>query len=239
MEKNQIEKKKTCFIVCPISEENSDTRKRSDKLMKYLIDPVCKELNFNFIRIDKVSHNNSITEEIFKHLNEAELVISDITEHNPNCFYESGYRAALGKPLIFIKNKDVKIPFDIANTRIYDYDLDVEAAEEFKKSLKENIELLNFTTSEKKENSSKAENDTLAKIFNSLLNIYGKIEDLSKENKAVASSNQVTLELLKFFSNKAQSFSKSEDEIILEFFKELMKHPDAIKKIKELEKIVK
>ena len=141
-------KSKICFVICPISDEGSETRIRSDKLMRYLIEPVCEVLKFTPIRIDTVAHNNSITEEIFKYLNEAELVISDITGHNRNCLYESGYRTALGKPIIFIRNKEVAIPFDIANIRIYDYDLDVEAADHFKKSLINSINVLDFTNLE-------------------------------------------------------------------------------------------
>ncbi|MDY4011866.1 MAG: hypothetical protein SOY60_09370 [Fusobacterium gastrosuis] len=242
MEKNQIEEKKTCFIVCPISEEGSDTRTRSDKLMKYLIEPICKELNFTPIRIDKVSHNNSITEKIFKYLNEAELVISDITEHNPNCFYESGYRAALGKPLIFIKNKDVKIPFDIANTRIYDYDLDVEAADIFKKSVIENIKVLNFEIHKENQHSNKNENDGLNKVLQLLLNLDGKLDDLIKDNK-ISSNNIATLSQLTSLLTKNistlpnQTRQKTQDELIFELLSKAIEDPKIFNNlIKTIEK---
>lgn len=230
-------KQKTCFIVCPISDEGSEPRIRSDKLMKYLIEPVCKELNFTPIRIDQVAHNNSITEEIFKYLDEAELVISDITGHNPNCLYESGYRTALGKPIIFIRNKEVEIPFDIANIRIYDYDLDVEAADHFKKSLINSINVLDFTNLDKNKNSEKNENDVLNKILQLLLNIDGKIENLSKENR-ISNTNLGTLTQLTTLLTKnissMQNRTKSEDEIMLEFATKAIQNPDGIAKLAEL-----
>ena len=89
---------KNCFIVCPIGNEDTETRKRSDSLYKHVILPVCKETGFEAIRIDKENTTGSITEEIFKHLNEDDLVIADLTENNPNAFYEMGYRSALNKP---------------------------------------------------------------------------------------------------------------------------------------------
>ncbi len=230
-------KQKTCFIVCPISDEGSETRIRSDKLMKYLIEPVCKELDFAPIRIDQVAHNNSITEEIFKYLNGAELVISDITEHNPNCFYESGYRAALRKPIIFIKNKDVKIPFDIANTRIYDYELDVEAADNFRKSLIETIRFLNFTDSANNKNSEKNESDVLNKILQLLLNIDGKVENLSKENRNSNTNLGALTQLITLLTKNISSMqnrAKSEDEIMLEFATKAIQNPDGIAKLAEL-----
>ena len=71
-------KQKTCFIVCPISDEGSEIRERSDTLLKHLIKPVCEnELDFKVIRIDKLPHSNSITTEIVKNLKEADLVIAD------------------------------------------------------------------------------------------------------------------------------------------------------------------
>lgn len=229
-------KSKICFVICPISDEGSEPRIRSDKLMKYLIEPVCKELNFTPIRIDTVAHNNSITEEIFKYLNEAELVISDITDHNPNCFYESGYRAALRKPIIFIKNKDVKIPFDIANIRIYDYDLDVEAADIFKKSLIENIKFLNFTNTEESKKLEKNENEILNAIFQLLLNLDSKFDNINKENnKTISSLNEVIVGLLKNIENeKIQSASKTQNEFVLEFASNAMKNPQGMAKLVEL-----
>ena len=43
---------KKCFIVCPIGDEGSETRKRSDKLFKHVITPVCKECDFELTRND-------------------------------------------------------------------------------------------------------------------------------------------------------------------------------------------
>ncbi len=108
---------KKCFVVSPISQEGSEVRKRADQVFKYIISPVCEETGFEPIRVDQVNQADSITETIIDYLINSELVIADITGHNPNAFYEMGYRASTGRPMIHLKEKNEKIPFDIAGIR--------------------------------------------------------------------------------------------------------------------------
>jgi hypothetical protein len=41
------------------------------------------------------------------------LAIADLSDPNPNVFYELAIRQAIGKPLVQIIQKDEKIPFDV------------------------------------------------------------------------------------------------------------------------------
>ena len=83
---------KDCFIICPIGSEESESRKRSDKLFKHLFQPVLEELGYNAIRADQIDKVGNITSQIIDFLVEAPLVIADLSEHNPNVFYELGIR---------------------------------------------------------------------------------------------------------------------------------------------------
>ena len=83
---------KKCFVVSPIGEEGSEIRRRADQVYKYIISPVCEECGFEAIRVDKINQSDSITQTIIDYLTSSELVIADITGHNPNAFYEMGYR---------------------------------------------------------------------------------------------------------------------------------------------------
>ena len=122
-----------CFVVCPIGEDNSNTRNRSDKLLKHIIEPVCDKNNLKVIRVDTLNSSDSITNTIVEYLNTADLVIADLSDHNPNAFYEIGYRSALKKPIIHLKSKETSIPFDISSIRTFDYDLtDLDAVTELK-----------------------------------------------------------------------------------------------------------
>ena len=131
---------KICFIVCPIGSEGSDVRKRSDQLLKHILQPVCSEIGLKCIRVDELNLSDTITQTILENLKNADLVIADITDHNPNAFYEIGYRTALGKPIIHLKNKSDNIPFDISAIRTFDYDLtDLDMVEELKNRLIQTI----------------------------------------------------------------------------------------------------
>lgn len=131
---------KTCFIVSPISEEGTDIRKRADQLFKHIISPVCKECDFKAVRVDQINQADSITQTIIDYLRTSELVIADMTGHNPNAFYEMGFRASTGRPMIHLKEKGEQIPFDIASIRAFDYDLtDLDLVDEVKERLKQTI----------------------------------------------------------------------------------------------------
>ena len=134
-----------CFVVSPIGDEGSEVRKRADQVFKYIISPVCDETGFDPIRVDKLNQPDSITQTIIDYLINSELVIADITGHNPNAFYEMGYRASTGKPIIHLKGKNEGIPFDIAGIRAFDYDLnDLDSVEEIKSRLVKTIGALSF-----------------------------------------------------------------------------------------------
>ncbi len=166
---------KNCFLICPIGASDSETRKRSDKVMKYLIEPVCNKYKYNVIRSDKENTVNKIDDEILDHLDNDDLAIADLTDLNPNVFYEAGYRNARELPLIQIAKDGTILPFDVGRIRTYFYDLDIEKAEEFKLSLSEAIEsILNYNQYNQLPNYA-------IDILNIMYSLY-----ISKVNKGIA-----------------------------------------------------
>lgn len=132
---------KVCFLVCPIGEKASITRQNSDKLLKFVIQPVAESKGYTIIRADKILDTDIITDTIMHYLEEAELIIADLSERNPNVYYELGYRAALNKPLIQLIRNGEKLPFDLSVTRTFSYDLsDPEKIEEIKATLSKLID---------------------------------------------------------------------------------------------------
>lgn len=130
---------KKCFIICPIGEEGSKTRDDSNTVYDYLLTPVCKKLNYEIIRCDKISSADKIDSEIIGLLNTAELVIADLTGLNPNVFYEIGYRKAIGLPCVHIALEGTNLPFDVSTVRTQFYSIsNIAKSEEFKDNL-ENV----------------------------------------------------------------------------------------------------
>lgn len=132
---------KKCFLICPIGSEDSDIRKRSDKVMKYLLSPVCSQKGYEVIRSDLIVSVNRISSDIINHLENDDLAIADLTGCNPNVFYEIGYRKAKGMPTIHIAEKGTDLPFDTIDDRAIFFDItDIESAEKFKELLSKTID---------------------------------------------------------------------------------------------------
>ncbi len=114
---------KICFVVSPIGEEGSETRERADQVLKHIISTSVEPLGYTVIRADKISEPGIITTQIIEHIVDSDLVIADLTEKNPNVFYELAVRHAIRKPLVQLIRKGDIIPFDVAATRIIQFDL--------------------------------------------------------------------------------------------------------------------
>jgi len=142
-EKIKVSEKKTAFIICPIGEEKSETRIRSDQILKYLIEPVVSEFGYTACRSDMVAELGIITSRVIEHIVDDYLVIADITDYNANVFYELALRHALRKPYVQLMQEGQKPPFDVAQTRIIFVNYqNLESVEKAKEQLKKQIQLL-------------------------------------------------------------------------------------------------
>ncbi len=131
---------KKCFVISPIGEDNSDTRKRSDDVLEYIINPIVKnELGYSVTRADAIEKPGMITTQIIDRIMNDDLVIADLSEHNPNVFYELAIRHLIKKPVVLIIRSEDKIPFDISNSRTIKYDFHVAHINKCKDKLREQI----------------------------------------------------------------------------------------------------
>lgn len=120
-----MKKNPLCFVISPIGEVGSDTRRDADDLLDIIIRPALEVFGFDIIRGDHRSEANQIDVDVIKSVQEAELCIADIGKENVNVYYEVGRRDETGKPLILLKSKNTGIlPVDIATRRYIEYDLD-------------------------------------------------------------------------------------------------------------------
>ncbi|MBE5917319.1 MAG: hypothetical protein E7273_10820 [Pseudobutyrivibrio ruminis] len=80
------------------------------------------EAGYIAIFIDEVQHNDFITPELLKHIKDSKFVVVDLSHQNNGAYFEEGYAMGLGKPVIQLCEKDVRLHFDIAqkNTIIWD-----------------------------------------------------------------------------------------------------------------------
>ncbi|HTD15918.1 MAG TPA: hypothetical protein VK673_12100 [Chthoniobacterales bacterium] len=132
---------KTCFVIAPIGEPETETRKRSDKLLKHIIAPTVRKCGYaDAIRADALEQPGIITKQVLKHIVSDDLVIADLSGHNPNVFYELALRHAIKKPLVQMIQKPETLPFDVAMMRTVRFDIpDLDNVEQIKADLEKQI----------------------------------------------------------------------------------------------------
>jgi hypothetical protein len=122
---------KKCFIIMPVSTPPglvSVYKEDNDHflhVMEHLFIPAIKEAGFEPIRpITKGS--DIIHGHIISNLESSDLVLCDMSNNNPNVFFELGIRTALNKSICVVKDCFVeKVPFDVVpiNYHVYSPDL--------------------------------------------------------------------------------------------------------------------
>jgi len=106
-----------CFVIAPIGPEGSAVRRRSDQILSYVIRPVVEPLGYSAVRGDEMQRGGLITTQVLDRIIEDELVIADLTDQNPNVFYELAVRHMVRKPFVQLMANDQALPFDVQGMR--------------------------------------------------------------------------------------------------------------------------
>lgn len=114
---------KSCFVISPIGDEGSLTRARADKMLHFIVRYVLEPRGYDIKRADTLSEPGVITNQIVQRIIECDLLVADLSEHNPNVFYELAIRHGLRKPYIQLIDSSYKIPFDTSGIRTISVDL--------------------------------------------------------------------------------------------------------------------
>lgn len=212
---------KKCFIACPIGNEDSKARKNSNFLLKSIIKPVL-ESEFEIERSDLISSANKITDEIIERLTNSELVIVDLSTHNPNVFYELGYRHALDRPTITMINKDDHIPFDVSAYRtIYYSELHndvLNAKDQLSETLKtftdDEFKFENKTDSSSTDNEYGALNRHLLDIKNDLSELKESVPKIVEQEPEIPADSMVRMmELAVQYPDQFEKLMKMQNKI--------------------------
>ena len=214
---------KKCFVVSPIGDAGTDIRKNADQLYQHIIKPVCEKCGFAAQRVDEFNTSNSITQEILDALNDYDLVIADLTGHNPNVFFEIGYRTKSQKPIIHLKRKDETIPFDVSSIRTFEYDLtDLDMVTATKDRLEQVIRNFNYDEYKESKRGNNFENNM---IVASLNDIQYKIDVLTEEIKK--KENETIKTVIETFNAQKPEPESLETEMMKILMPELIKNPNA------------
>ncbi|MEQ1676176.1 MAG: hypothetical protein ABL876_05730 [Chitinophagaceae bacterium] len=120
------------FVLMPFNVE------WSMRIYTNIIQRNVQELGLQCIRADNLN-GPIIIEDIWTQINQAGLIIADVTGKNSNVMYELGIAHALGKPVVLITQTIADRPFDTTHLRHYKYADVIGADEPFGIELKEAI----------------------------------------------------------------------------------------------------
>ncbi len=110
----------------------------SNDIYKHCVKPVCNDLNLEVFRADEIFSPNIIIDDILTAINEAAVIIADISGRKANVFYELGIAHFLKRnQTIMIHHEDFSsVPFDISHYRIIPCENTIPGKTKFENQLK-------------------------------------------------------------------------------------------------------
>lgn len=114
-----------CFVIGPIGKDGTSERKHADLLLHSVIKQVLESGDFNYKvkRADEDADPGMIGDRVVSDIINSELVVADLTDLNPNAFYELGIRHSTEKPTIHMAKLGTALPFDNISHRTIFVDL--------------------------------------------------------------------------------------------------------------------
>lgn len=78
----------------------------------------------NPVRADtEIFGTGKIIDQIWSGINNARVLVAELTKRNPNVFYELGLAHALEKPVVLVSSNEEDVPFDLQHIRVIYYDV--------------------------------------------------------------------------------------------------------------------
>ncbi|CAI3547545.1 hypothetical protein [Clostridium neonatale] len=202
---NEDRSRKKCFIITPIGNENTETRRHIDGVINECIRPILEEkYQYQVNAAHEFTTPGSINNQVIEAIYTSDLVIANLTELNPNVMYELALRHAFRKPVIIImENGNDKLPFDITTERTIFYDNDFQGAINLKMSLNDMVKSIQEIKDVELDNP-----------------VYNALERLNlKENllKTIGQGNDTDVDAISYMVERLDQIEqKISTEIILE-----------------------
>lgn len=132
--------KKKCFVIMPFSRTKSCTGEKWAEIFEYIIKLAVEESGLGYECERSVAERENIIKGILESLNKANVVIADLTDNNPNVFYELGVRHTLANRTILIAQGEEHIPFDLRPYPVVFYSESPAKIAEFKTDIKNKLQ---------------------------------------------------------------------------------------------------
>ena len=134
-----MKNKKKCFVIMPFSGTKSCSEEKWTEIFEYIIKPAVEESGLGYECERSVAKRENIIKGILEALNQANVVMADLTDNNPNVFYELGVRHTLTNRTILIAQGEEHIPFDLKPYPVAFYSESPAKIAEFKSDIKKKL----------------------------------------------------------------------------------------------------
>jgi hypothetical protein len=104
-----------------------------------IIKDVVREQELKCHRVDKSAISKPVIDDIKEWLTSADLIIADLTDKNPNVYYETGFAHALNKKLILIAQSPNDLEFNVRHIRTLFYKNPDELRRELEQAINETL----------------------------------------------------------------------------------------------------
>ncbi len=121
----------------PVSKTKSCTKDEWTGIFENMIKPAVTGSRLGFDCEQAKPRTGAFIRDILEGLNSADVVIADLTDKNPNVFYELGIRHTLKNRTILITQNIKHVPSDLRSYWVVTYKKDLSGANEFKKKVRE------------------------------------------------------------------------------------------------------
>lgn len=123
------------FMVMPFSDSISES------LFNHSTRKVVMEFGLDIVRADEIFSTNIIYDDIYVAIENAIMVIVDISGKNPNCFYELGISHSIKKTNTIMITRDSynTTPFDVAHFRIIGYSNTIKGKATYEDHLRQTL----------------------------------------------------------------------------------------------------
>lgn len=116
-----------CFVIMPF--------KREFNHIYTVVKRCLSDLNYECSRGDKIFETRNVLDIINERIIRSNLIIADLTNRNPNVFYELGIAHANAKQSILLAQKPTDIPFDLRHRQRIIY----RPGKHFEKNIKKHL----------------------------------------------------------------------------------------------------
>ena len=132
-----MQQKKKCFVIMPISKTKSCSTRQWTTIFNVMIKSAVVDSRLGFICERARPRTGNLIKDILNELNGADVVIADLTDTNPNVFYELGVRHTLRNRTILIAQGMKYVPSDLTSYWVVTYKKGLQGLQDFKKKMKD------------------------------------------------------------------------------------------------------